>query len=267
MHRREGGRVLQVPTGVVTGIKWSSWGGSTATGVGSSDYVAGSEFVAEGLQEPATITAFDLGTCNGKPAYDAVEWYYPQYGQSFDANNYINDCAGTSANAYVDNGPSPAPRSVGQWDAPTITITGNSLGAVHVGMTLNQAQDASGYRFDGMGDGFDYPTTLPTGIGHLYVGLNANGNVTCVGVSGSSTSQAVTTSSGFQLDESVAQLKAVYGSQLQFDPAPTTGGMTDYAGYVVPASAGNLVFMTDPTGSTIIGVAAGTGISPNSCTG
>jgi hypothetical protein len=36
------------PTGLVTGITWSSWGGSTATGTGTSDYVGPGQYVATG---------------------------------------------------------------------------------------------------------------------------------------------------------------------------------------------------------------------------
>lgn len=83
------------PTGLVSGISWSSWGGSTATGKGTSDYVGPNQTVAGGTQEPVTIVAFDLGTCDGKLMYQAVEWYFPQHGQSFNPGQYENICAGT----------------------------------------------------------------------------------------------------------------------------------------------------------------------------
>lgn len=41
------------PTGLVTGIKWSSWGGPTARGVGTSDYVAQGSNVADGRSDPS----------------------------------------------------------------------------------------------------------------------------------------------------------------------------------------------------------------------
>jgi hypothetical protein len=83
------------PTGLVTGITWSSWGGSTAVGTGTSDYVGPNESVATGTQERVTITAFDLGTCDGKLMYRAVEWYFPQHGGAFDPGVYENICTGT----------------------------------------------------------------------------------------------------------------------------------------------------------------------------
>ena len=83
------------PTGLVTKITWQSWGGATATGTGTATYVAGNEPVAAGTQEPATVVAFKLGTCSGKLMYQAVEWYFPQHGQSFSAAHYEDICTGT----------------------------------------------------------------------------------------------------------------------------------------------------------------------------
>jgi hypothetical protein len=83
------------PTGLVTKITWSSWGGTTATGTGTGTYVAGNQPVAAGTPQRATIVAFNLGTCDGKLMYQAVEWYFPQHGQSFSSARYENVCAGT----------------------------------------------------------------------------------------------------------------------------------------------------------------------------
>jgi hypothetical protein len=81
-------------TGLVKHIKWSSWGGKTATGTGESVYVAPGQFTYQGTLQGVTIVAFDLGTCGGHPAYRAVEWYFPQHGMKFMPHNYINDCTG-----------------------------------------------------------------------------------------------------------------------------------------------------------------------------
>jgi hypothetical protein len=83
------------PTGAVEGITWSSWGGSTATGIGTSDYVPPGGSVAGGTQDPVTIVAFDLGICGGKLMYQAIEWYFPEHGETFNPNVYINICTGT----------------------------------------------------------------------------------------------------------------------------------------------------------------------------
>lgn len=85
------------PTGLVDHITWSSWGGTQATGTGTSDYVGPNQSVAGGTEEPATIVAFDLGTCDGQYMYQAVEWYFPQHGQSFSATTYEDVCNGSYA--------------------------------------------------------------------------------------------------------------------------------------------------------------------------
>jgi hypothetical protein len=87
------------PTGLVSSIVWKSWGGASAVGTGTSDYVGSGQTVATGSQEPATVVAFNLGTCDGKLMYRAVEWYFPQHGQAFNASQYENICAGS----YVPN--------------------------------------------------------------------------------------------------------------------------------------------------------------------
>jgi hypothetical protein len=83
------------PTGLVTHITWSSWGGSTATGTGTSDWVGPNQSVATGTQETVTIVAFDLGTCGGKLMYQAVEWYFPQHGGTFNPSQYEDICNGS----------------------------------------------------------------------------------------------------------------------------------------------------------------------------
>lgn len=80
------------PTGVVGTISWTSWGGPQATGMGMSDYVATGQTVAGGTEEQVTIVAFDLGTCGGHPAYQEVEWYFPQDGQTFNTVNALYAC-------------------------------------------------------------------------------------------------------------------------------------------------------------------------------
>jgi len=75
------------PTGEAENVTWQSWGGSQAIGTGTSDYVTGDESVAAGSQEPVTVVAFDLGVCEGQPAYLKVAWYFPEYGESFGPNN------------------------------------------------------------------------------------------------------------------------------------------------------------------------------------
>jgi hypothetical protein len=87
------------PTGLVTDVVWTSWGGTQATATGTSEYVGPGQSNAQGSEEQATVVAFDLGTCGGKLMYQAVEWYFPQHGQAFSPDNYENICTGT----YVGN--------------------------------------------------------------------------------------------------------------------------------------------------------------------
>jgi hypothetical protein len=83
------------PTGLVEHIQWKTWGGAQATATGLAEWVGAHQNVAEGSQQPVRIVLFQLGRCRGRAAYSAIEWYFPQHGQHFDAHRYINACTGT----------------------------------------------------------------------------------------------------------------------------------------------------------------------------
>jgi hypothetical protein len=83
------------PTGIVTNLSWQSWGGSEAVGTGTGYYDAPNEPVAQATPEQATVVAFDLGTCAGQYMYEAVEWYFPESGGSFDSASYLDVCSWT----------------------------------------------------------------------------------------------------------------------------------------------------------------------------
>ena len=74
---------------------WRSWCAAQAAGSDTSDHVGPNQDVASGSQESATVVAFDFGSCDGTLMYQAVEWYFPQHGQSFDPGAYENICTGT----------------------------------------------------------------------------------------------------------------------------------------------------------------------------
>ena len=76
------------PTGLVTHVVWSSWGGTQATATGTAEYVGPNQSNYQGTEESATVVAFDLGSCGGKYMYQAVEWYFPQHKQAFNPNTY-----------------------------------------------------------------------------------------------------------------------------------------------------------------------------------
>ena len=66
------------PTGLVKRIAWSTWGGARAVGHGLGFYIApDAPDIAHGSFASATVVAFDLGRCDDKAAYLAVEWYFP----------------------------------------------------------------------------------------------------------------------------------------------------------------------------------------------
>jgi hypothetical protein len=89
------------PTGLLSRVVWSAWGGAQATGTGIGEYLGPNQTVAQGTEETATVVAFDLGTCDGKLMYQAVEWYFPQHGQSFNPDTYEDICTGS----YVGSNP------------------------------------------------------------------------------------------------------------------------------------------------------------------
>lgn len=180
----------------------------------------------------------------------------------------------------------------GPWSDLTLTITPQSLGAVRVGVTQREAQTASGFSFNAGGDGFVYPTKLPAGFPHDYVGMTGpygNETVGCVGASlrdRTKPSQTISTPEGFRLGDTVQQLKAIYGRRARYVPAPSSG-MTTNAGYVVAEPGGYLAFVvgssptnwlppSDLASGVVVEVAGsetpdplriGRPFGPNSCTG
>jgi hypothetical protein len=71
-------------------------GGYQATGTGTALYVGPNQNVADGTEQQATVVAYDLGTCSdGTYAYQEIEWYFPEEGQSFDPESpSYNTCSG-----------------------------------------------------------------------------------------------------------------------------------------------------------------------------
>jgi len=86
------------PTGVINGVSWRNWGASQAIGTGTASYQAPGQVAADATPAQATAVAFNLGTCGGVPAYENLEWYFPEYGQSFDPSNAFSICTPEFAN-------------------------------------------------------------------------------------------------------------------------------------------------------------------------
>lgn len=84
------------PTGLVRSIDWKSWGGPQAIGSGTAEWVGPHQAVAQGrFESGAKVVLFQLGRCHGRPAYNAIEWYFPRHGQKFSPGTYVNACTGT----------------------------------------------------------------------------------------------------------------------------------------------------------------------------
>jgi hypothetical protein len=81
-------------SGLLQEVRWTTWGHAKAIGEGIGLYVAPRQSNAEGTRERARVVAFQLGYCHGKHAYEAIEWYFPQHGQRFNPNQYIEACTG-----------------------------------------------------------------------------------------------------------------------------------------------------------------------------
>jgi len=81
------------PTGLVTDVRWKSWGGPVAIASGMS-YDPHGGTVADSTREKATVEAFNLGVCHGTLMYQAIEWYFPVDGDKFDPHININICTG-----------------------------------------------------------------------------------------------------------------------------------------------------------------------------
>ena len=76
-------------------MSWQSWGGTEAVGSGMAYYDPPNVPVSRATKERATVVAFDLGTCDGRHVYQAIEWYFPESGGSFKPTSYLNICSWT----------------------------------------------------------------------------------------------------------------------------------------------------------------------------
>ena len=75
---------------LVRKIRWYSWGVAHAVGSGITDYVGPHQGVLQGTQERGKIVLFQLGRCNGRGSYDAIDWFFPQHHQHFRPGTCIN---------------------------------------------------------------------------------------------------------------------------------------------------------------------------------
>lgn len=170
---------------------------------------------------------------------------------------------------------------------PALQLRPDGLGAVKIGMSYDAAAAAAGTTFQAVGDGVSYAENLPKGSYAIHVSGGyidgsgvSHGEVQCIGIDGSPVhAQQVTTPEGFQLGQTVNQLKRLYGSRLTYVPNPYAGGLAPENGYVLKAGTGELVFAysdltpgidrQEPPGSQPITkmFAAKDGENPSSCPG
>jgi S1-C subfamily serine protease len=106
-----------------------------AVGTGRALYVTTS--VAAAPQKTAQVVAFDLGLCGTTLAYRAIEWFFPQYGQTFDRRNYVNICTGQ----YVIKGKDspPVPGYAGSADPPEVIRVETDLAPSIVSINATQS--------------------------------------------------------------------------------------------------------------------------------
>lgn len=77
------------PTGRVMDVTWSFWGGDKAEATGLGNW---REDGVGTHEAPATVVAFDVGTCNGKRAYRKADIFFPERGETFDPASGVNIC-------------------------------------------------------------------------------------------------------------------------------------------------------------------------------
>ncbi len=163
----------------------------------------------------------------------------------------------SASSAHTGSPVVAAPHHPGRrWTSLSLVITQHSLGAVTVGMTMQQASAAAGEPLIPVGDGAYSPRGGP---GASLSVQDTQGTVACVDAVVSGTSLRITTAQGFPLGGSLSQLKAVYGSNLRFVPPPTTGYSTS-PGYVVSLPGGNLAFIISR--GKVESIAGGPGVLP-----
>jgi hypothetical protein len=143
------------PTGRVYGITWQAWGGQEATGTGTGYWVGPGQIVAQGTPQSVDITALDLGSCGGQYMYRAVEWYFPQHGQTSSAPLHLCSLENPSSgieflspsrniSCQIDYGPPyPDKRVYCQSLAPAQSVTMSTTGTYQTCTGTNCLGNAS----------------------------------------------------------------------------------------------------------------------------
>jgi hypothetical protein len=88
-------------------IRWLTWGGTEAVGFGESVWVWPGTCTGCNRLSRARVVAFHLGSCNGQPSYNALEWYFPEYGETFSATKFTNACTQTRVGTVTTSSTPP----------------------------------------------------------------------------------------------------------------------------------------------------------------
>lgn len=150
-----------------------------------------------------------------------------------------------------------APVDTGQWTAPLVIVTPNSIGAARLGMSELDIEQAAGVELATACTQCDAQPTaiLPPGDYYPVYGAWPSRLLTVyLGYQQEFAEQVVRTADGFRLGDSVDELRRIYGDRIQPYEAL---GMHSVRGYVLPGPGGYLVFNTldmmgaDQTGSRV----------------
>jgi hypothetical protein len=120
------------PTGLLTAVTWSTWGGSEATGKGTGWFVPPSASTTQGSYQQASIVSFDLGRCGNHRAYEEVDWYFPLEGQKFDPSEAEYACT----KAFVDSNTQRI--LYNPWSSPGHLLSGTKVQATISGTGCNE---------------------------------------------------------------------------------------------------------------------------------
>jgi hypothetical protein len=80
------------PSGLICRIHWLSWGGSMAIGSATGLYIGPHQTVSQGRWAPAVVVLLNLGTWRGRPAYKAIDEYFPGHSGSFATAAGVSPC-------------------------------------------------------------------------------------------------------------------------------------------------------------------------------
>ena len=86
----------------LSNIKWSDWGTSKATGIGTGWYVPPGDNNGQGSDRKVSIVAFDLGKCGSVKAYTAMDWFFPSAGEKQIRNPHLDTCEGNDVEQGCD---------------------------------------------------------------------------------------------------------------------------------------------------------------------